>query len=212
MDGITKEVRDLLEKHDWQDSLPRLLLHAKKKAGRLLWRSKFGGSMPGGNEVEDIVMQSIDAIFSGKRAWNPKKHPDLFLYLQGVIDSKINHLAESLENRCMRSASEMVDQQDALNEDECISAFTESPPTPLDNILEKESEEFFLSFYDFLSDDPLLQRCVQAVFDGLSKPAEICKACNVPVEDVYNAKKRLHRRFQDFLEIKPIPVPLDGGE
>jgi hypothetical protein len=55
MTEIPIDVRVLLEKHAWNESIPRLLRHANNKIQRRRWRGSFGGNPPGGIEADDVV-------------------------------------------------------------------------------------------------------------------------------------------------------------
>lgn len=213
MEALSSKTKTLFDQHNWKDIYPRLLYHAHQKARRLRWQSVIDGHMPGGKEVEDIVIESLEAIFSGDRAWDPEKQPDLYKHLTGIIDSKLNHLAESAENRLVRSASTLTGRDGQSNEAEAIGARSELPPTPSDEAIEKECEEYILGFIDYLSDDPLLQNIVQAILDGVEKRAEIAEVCGVKVEDITNADKRLMRRAKIYREqISKKSFTILGGE
>lgn len=85
--------------------------------------------MPGGKEAEDIVSETVEGVLSGKRAWDSSAQLDLFAHLKSIIDSKLNHLAKSRENRLICSASA---PEDDTSEDGLLSYPDHSTPLPLD--------------------------------------------------------------------------------
>src|SRR5437868_14422299 len=103
MSELSEEVRDRLDQHPWEDTIPRLELYASKKIKSLYWQGIRNGPMPGGREVEDVVGQAIYKVVEHERRWDPTKYPDLYLYLVNVVDSEISHLVESWDNRNLQS-------------------------------------------------------------------------------------------------------------
>jgi hypothetical protein len=98
MPPVPSHIRALLEQHPWDQTIQQLLYCRMR--GRT-WRGRRDGALPGGREVEDIVSQAIEDVLSGQRAWDPTQHPDLFVHLQGIVDSRLSHLGASAENRRM---------------------------------------------------------------------------------------------------------------
>lgn len=207
--NTSEQLLELLGSHPWEDTIPRLVAHASKKSKRLFWRGIYGGHLPEGKEVEDLVNQAIDKIISGQRQWDPDTNPDLFLFLRGIVDSDLNHLAESEENRYVRSETVSVAGSDCDEEEKEISVITSMPTPnsdPEETLLLREEEtrceEFFWNFYGSLDGKHLLQKIVECIWDDVEKPADIAEKLGVPVNDIYNARKQLQRRLDEYRNTK----------
>jgi len=198
MAEIPPDVREQLEEHPWEDTIPRLDLYAVRKAKRLYWQGIMNGNMPGGKEAQDIVQDTIEDILTGQHSWNPAIQPDLFAHLRSIVDSKLSHLVENVENRSMRSESALR----ARNEDTPgITSMAELPDSglsPFETLIHAEAEDFFWGFYEFLADEPLLQNVIECIDASLNKPADIAVHLGVPPKEMYNVRKRLQRRLNDY--------------
>ncbi|WP_281184606.1 hypothetical protein [Trichlorobacter lovleyi] len=203
--GPTKQVMELLEAHPWDETIPRLLVHALKKSKRLFWRGIYGGPLPEGKEIQDIVGQAVEKVLSGQRQWDPDTNPDLLLFLRSVIDSDLSHLADCWENGAIRSESTTIVRINDDSGEHEVNIFDSAPSplsTPEEDILQKEDEArceaFFWGFYETLSEKPTLQQIVECIYDDTPKPADIAQKLGVPVNDIYNANKQLSRRLKDY--------------
>jgi DNA-directed RNA polymerase specialized sigma24 family protein len=204
MSEVTDEVLDILEKHPWEETVPRLVLHALHKMKRLYWQGVWGGPAPGGVEAEDLVQKSVEKVLSGKRSWDSSAQPDFFNYLKGVVDSEISHLVEEWENRFLRRET-VLEGESGANE----GFFTKVPcsnPGPEEVLLEKErerlSEQFFWEFFDYLKETPLLQKLLECISEGIDKRSEIAKKIGIPTKEYDNQKKQIQRRYRSFKEKK----------
>lgn len=205
MTEITDEVLDLLEKHPWDDTIPRLVYYVLKKMKRLYWQGIFGGPAPGGVEAQDVVQKSIEKVFTGRRSWNPDTHPDLFDYLESVIDSEISHLAEEWENRIFRREEWLPGTaEEKEKDDDPFDRLQSSNPGPEKILLEKEkeklSEQLFWEFYESLAEHPKLQKILECISEGAIKRSEIAKATEVSTKEFDNLKKQLQRRLRSFID------------
>ncbi len=203
MSGLSDEALDILSSHPWEESIPRLVQHAIGKMKRLYWQGVFGGPTPGGVEAQDLVLGSIKKVLDGTRAWDPHSQPDLFLYLKSVIDSEVNHLADSWENQhVFREATLSGKLDDEGNVAEFWNLLDCPNTDPEVALLEKErerlSEEFFWAFYEFLEGTPLLQTILECIAEGLDKRSEIAGKMGISVKEFDNLKKQLQRRLKSF--------------
>lgn len=201
----SKQLLDLLDSQPWDDIIPRLVAHASKKSKRLFWRGIYGGPFPEGNEVMDLINQTIEKVLVGQRQWDPDASPDLFVYLKSIVDSDLNHLADSAENRRMRADTLSSQGNDCDAGEQEISIAHMMPadtPTPEEVLLLREDEdrceEFFWGFYESLADKPVLQKIVECIWDDVEKPVEIAERMGVPVNEIYNSRKQLQRRLNDY--------------
>jgi hypothetical protein len=202
MAEIPPDVRTVLEQHSWEETIPRLELYALRKARRLYWQGMMDGNMPTGQEVADVVLEAIEDILTGKRSWDPSKQPDLFAYLRSIIDSKLSHLVESWTNRYVRTESVLSAEDDnATGTPSPLVQFSAPTPSPAEMVLHAEEERlaeaFFWGFYEYLSDEPLLQQVIECIDDDL-KPADMAAHLGVPPKEIYNIRKRLQRRLTEY--------------
>lgn len=198
---LPNEILHLLAAFPWDEKIPRLLMHASLKAKNKRWRTVFDGQLPDGKEIQDIVYQAIEKVLSGERKWNPKEQPDLFHYLQGIIDSDLSHLARSLENRVLMSEADV----DCRSGEDNASWLDTLPSPALDPELlqiakedDARGEAFFYNFYVFLDGKPVLQGMIECIEEGIDKSADMAKKLGIPVNEIYNASKQLRRKLEEF--------------
>lgn len=153
----------------------------------------------------DLVNLAIEKVLSGKRQWDVCACPDFFLFLRGIVDSDLNHLAEKPENKLVMAdtlPSQLTDCDDCEQEISIILMVPSDTPNPEEMLLLKEDEvrceKFYWGFYESLADKPFLQKVVECIWDEVEKPAEIAERVNVPVGEIYNARKQLQRRLDEY--------------
>jgi hypothetical protein len=88
--------------------------YASSVSRPLRWRTGNPKELPGGETDESIVSKAIQLVLkgaleessgvksspkAGSRRWDPQKQPNLQKYLMDVIDSLLNHLAHSPDNK-----------------------------------------------------------------------------------------------------------------
>jgi DNA-directed RNA polymerase specialized sigma24 family protein len=95
---MERQRRIQLLEADWKDIGVRLTAYAAWKSRNLQWRSGHAGTLAAGKTAEDLAADAILKVIEGTRAWDPARAP-LLTYLQRVVDSLVNHLAESADNR-----------------------------------------------------------------------------------------------------------------
>lgn len=83
---------------EWRDILLDLERHALSVSRALRWRTPNPIELPDGETVPSIVSKAIEKLFAGEREWDPDTEPDTKKYLRSVVDSLLNHLAESQDN------------------------------------------------------------------------------------------------------------------
>lgn len=86
---------------EWHSIALDLTRHTLSVSRRLRWRTRNARELPGGETVDSIPSKAIEKVFLGERDCDPENEPDITKYLMGVIDSLLNHLAESQENTLM---------------------------------------------------------------------------------------------------------------
>jgi len=191
---------------EWRDIALELQRHALSVSRNLRWRTKNVLELPGGETVDSIVSKAIEKLFRGERDWDPEAQPDIRNYLKGVIDSLLNHLADSLENTLL-TAVPAPNSEDAAawergssKRDPVADWLVPRSRSPEAALLEQEREALedraFEHLIDECADDKVLLGVLEAMLDGAETPAEISQAKGIPVKDVYNATKRLDRKLE----------------
>ena len=174
----------------WTELVERITLHASFEAlRRLHWRGvsgSLGGKTPGGIEAADLAQWAIVDVIEGKRTWNPQADPDFLKFLQGVVDSKVSHLVEGLENRKSRrlgSASAGDESSDAYD----VEA---SGPSPAELVANRDSAEKFQSaVIKSLEGDDLAYKVLECLEAEYTKPSEIAEMLGISVADVNKRAK-----------------------
>ena len=203
-------VREILDKFNWDEFYPRLVNYALNGIREKVWHGKSKNSPPKGTQAHDLAAGAIEKVYKGTvpgleagtdgvRLWDPEKAPDLFKYLCSVIDSDVNHLAESFENRKVTPDSWL--QSDQLNEDApspVEQTESKSIPSPPDALDEKWSEDRFFGFLDYIKDEEDLVKFVETVFSGVTKRANIANELGIKDSDFDNLRKRLQRRYGEY--------------
>lgn len=167
---------------------PRVLARSILIVRRKRWSRD--GTIPEGNEAQDLLHEAIRRVLDGRRHWDPERVPDLEVFLEGVIRSLASDLARGLANRT-----------------DDIEKFTESKKPQLPDVLqctrtveiEKIQAERYQQTADALMEaacqEPVLEKIVQALMDGCSKPEVIAQETGLAVKEVYAGMKKIRRRL-----------------
>lgn len=189
-----------LSDDQWTELVERLTLHASCKLLRLYWRGILGsrgGAVPGGVEPADLAAAAIVDVLDGTRAWDPEAHPDLLKFLRGVVDSKVSHLVNEVENRKSRRLA----PPDAGEEGSSAHGVAGREPDPTVLVQDRQAAERFRSLvFKALEGDHLAYEVFECLDAEYTKPSEIADLLGVPVSDVNNAQKRLRRKVSELLK------------
>jgi hypothetical protein len=90
-------VKELL-RVDWAETGMKLAAYAAFRSRNLSWRTGSDVALAKGLMPEDIAAQAIVSVIAGERKWEPQRGP-LLPILRRVVDSLLNHLALSSDNR-----------------------------------------------------------------------------------------------------------------
>lgn len=205
------DASDLIERMSGEE-YDRMVLHLGRYAAQVSniykWRTGNSYDLPGGHTVKSIVLLAIEKAWLGERQWDRGKQPDFKKYLMDVIDSLLNHLANSKDNEILTAEPEpgTKDEQDwqtgSPKRSSEMDWLVRRTVTPEEELLEKEESEreeqakdraIEMLLEESRGDDGLT--CViQAKLDGYDKAGEIAEVTGIDVQDVYNIMKRLNRK------------------
>jgi hypothetical protein len=191
---------------EWSEIALDLGRYALSVSRNLRWRTRNPVELPGGETVTSIVSKAIEKVLSGERDWDPISDPDVRKYLRSVIDSLLNHLAESQDNVLVRvapapgSADFAAWETGSRKRDPAADWLVPPNRSPEAAVLQREQPALEDRALELLleecADDPVLIQVLEAMMDGCEKPAEISEAKGIPVKDVYNAVKRMDRKLE----------------
>jgi hypothetical protein len=188
----------------------RLGRYAAKKSLQYKWRTENSDELPKGETIKSIVSLAFELILSGKRVWKSETNPDFAKYLMNVIDSLLNHLAMSLDNRLLSAIPETIEIDNfegastinSTNErkENGVDWLARKPLTP-EQILENSeesllAEEAFKLLKEQIKGDEELMLIVEAIEKGNDTDQEIQDYTNLEITKVRNAKKRLARKVE----------------
>lgn len=156
--------------------------------------------------MTSIVSKAVEKLFSGDREWAPQKEPDIRKYLRGVIDSLLNHLAESHDNTLVTVAPEPGStnypawETGSQKRDPSVDWLVPPNRSPEVAVLRQEQEALEDRALELLMEecakDPVLISMLESMMDGYENPAEIAEHKGIPIKDVYNAAKRMDRKLE----------------
>jgi len=184
----------LLERQDWGRIGPRLAAYAAKKA-RAYCLVRYGRELALGTTAEDITQAVILDTISGQRHYDPNKG-ELLPWLYSQVRSEVDALAKSAPRRHEVPLTFGQGRDEA--EEEPLERF--SPPlTPSDDPGESvpasiDAKRAFDAVCELVKGDQELESMLLVLADGCDpRPRFIAEELGVPVETVYNCKRRLER-------------------
>lgn len=181
---------------EWTALVERLTQHASCLILRHSWRGlriDQGGSVPGGVDPVDLASTAITDVIQGKRVWNRETDPNFLDYLRSVVDSKVSHLVNGLENRKNRRMTR------GAAESECDAPSRE--PEPVTAHIDRESlDRLHAAIIEAIRSDKLVEDIFECLNSGMTKPADIAIILEVTVKEVNNAQKRLKRKVDALLK------------
>jgi hypothetical protein len=193
-------VKELLNT-DWKETGLRLAGYAAFRARNLAWRTGRSDSLAKGLMPDDIAAQAILSVISGERSWDPEKGP-LLPFLKRVVDSLLNHLAESSDNR--RVEPLFSEHEEALHQQrvellaDCGEKVTISQASLVRAELVPEPEDSgerkIQQLFAVAKEKPELAELLQAILDfDEVRPRCIALRIGKSVAHVNNCLKRLRR-------------------
>ena len=198
MDASLNAVLGRMTDEQLRALVEHLTVYALKKMRRLSWRGvRYSRSDKGltgarGNEPQDLVSDVILRVVEGKRQWDCNKEPDLRAFLRSAIDSRVNQLADSADNR--RTSEQVVVAAARADGPSLESGLpSREDATPLDVLIDQEARERFRAeAFKAVEGDPILNDLLECQLEGFS-PAETAEYLDVDVGEIYAARRRLDR-------------------
>jgi len=185
---------------DWGQTGMKLAAYAAFRSRNLSWRTGSDVALAKGLMPDDIAAQAIVSVIGGERKWEPERGP-LLPFLKRVVDSLLNHLALSADNRRI----ERLSQNDrSLYGAERIAFQYEGegpwPRRPAEfNVTdpsdsESDADERIERLVDAAKVTPELAEVLNAILDfDEARPRLIALRIGKPVSHVNNCLKRLRR-------------------
>ena len=154
------------------------------------------GGLPRGLEVEDVVIEAVEDVVSGKIQWDPDRRA-LLPFLMTVVKFDLINLYKSADNQ--RRFRDLEDGETGS----ILDRLTDSKPTPEEGLERKEVEMRISALLGDIrsdvSDDPLLVSVFDSVCDG-RKPREAADEIGVSPAEVHKAIRKIKYRAARFRE------------
>jgi len=162
------------------------------------------GSIPGGSVACDIVHETVQAVLREERGADGRREIpddiDIERGLKWIIDSKLNHAAESFENR--HRADPVATDEEGEEFDRLDSAvpFWDASNANLTVAELAEAAARCTRFIEFAKRDKIVCAMLMYIRDtGIDRPAErLAKALGIKVPEVFAARKRLGTLVRKF--------------
>ncbi len=184
IDPDTFERLKAIPEREWGDIYKKLTAYAENRLVKVGFVPRSEKDNVSG---EDFVVQAIEKLFEGTRAWDFRRFPDLLIHLKGIVKSLISsHLKTST-----RSAVRKEKVVDEIGEPEKLKYANNLPDeeTPEQIIISNENWKQIESEF---SDDEIGFLIFCEWVDEIP-PRSIADNYEIDVKDVYNALKRVRR-------------------
>ena len=188
---MNKKIESLLQKQDWPSIYEKLLLYADRKLRNLRWN--FGNKI----SPNDMVHCAIESLLDGARSWNPDR-VDILALLRGVMDSKLNHLFNSWEEKNIVSIYDFTrddwNEENELDIKSDVSLATSPETILLERERRKIAEQILNQITGSINNDRELKIILECMFRGICKDSEIAKAAQISIERVYELRRKLKNK------------------
>jgi hypothetical protein len=201
--------RSTIKKFDainWSEIMPRLIKYARSKESIL---TKVCSEL----RYSDLLQEAIARVYgqgkNGKyRNWDSVKYPDLAIFLifimKEIVHREIATATTYKKEQLCWDAVPGEERELSIENYDSVDKQHSSNPEYL--IIEKESIERLSDRLEVISDeDEELGLVLLCIFDGKTKSSQIAEETDLPIEKVYNLKRKLKRRLNCYNEIQ-----LDG--
>lgn len=202
--AVSSEIYEILASADWETLGKNMLARAIWR-GSTRYRITPTTLFARGCSIDDVISHIIQSVFEGSRKWDPRQK-DLEEWLLSQVDSVMDWWLKLRENKnLVYEEFESIERKEdgdtgfaQSSELEVVLRYGLPDPETLvvKDIDEEEANELYNALFDDTSDDPELQEVILAIMDiDNPKPSDVAEKLGIPVEDVYNRKKRLKRRL-----------------
>lgn len=193
------------------DFYPQLVEHVLARMHKMYWWRASGRDLPGGESADDIAQQAVNDLLSGRRTWDTKKQPDVFLHLCNIADSLLNGCVEKWQNRMVRAVSPLSSKdEDGQNRASIVDGVDPSAESADNDLHLKEevaaSTQQVRDFLATLGDDVSCLEVARTLAFELDDPnrRSAVKKLNLSELDYDNVKKRLARRWTKFVSTRTV--------
>ncbi|WP_295801235.1 hypothetical protein [Mucilaginibacter sp.] len=176
----TQELLDRLKAENWEKLIKQLHYYS---LNRLKKFPQVGERFNIVNLSNHFADEAIRQIWTEERIWDVEQYPSLYDFLKGAIDSIRSNFLKSKEVITTTFIDEVIE-----------NSAKDSTSDPQALLEAKELEEMVMQI--FSSDPEAFQ-----VFDCLKNelpPREISIELNIPINQVYNAVKRIERKLTEL--------------
>jgi DNA-directed RNA polymerase specialized sigma24 family protein len=155
----------------------------------------------------EIVTGAIDLALDGTRTWDPVACPfENFMF--GVVRSRASALCRSTASQLVKIAAQLPPPED--DSADLLDRFADDSPRAHTALTVEQEQEIERLIWSVARIDSVLARIlVLAIHEGMSN-IEIAKELNLPVRDVENSKKRLHRAVRKLYVGEVVPLQRSG--
>jgi len=203
----------LLQNQDWKAIGKELVAYAERRAWIYKWRDGGNWGLAAGKTVEDLAQDVIVKTIEGVRKWDPDRGP-LRPWLRAQLRSVMNHLYHSWSHYYEVAILE-GDEDEELSDrvvyhaSKVSTLATTGSSSPEEVLLEREAEKEAKErieqrvnvLFQAVSGEPELEEVFEAIINGCEpKPRHLAAEIDVPVEDIYNRRKRIRRRVSKLIE------------
>lgn len=176
--GMDQKVLDEIASLDW-DTLSRRLLAVTVYWAKIYHKSNWR-DLPKGYTHEDVLQESYRRALS--RPWPTFNENEFFEYLKGAVRSVVSNLAKS----------------ERLQKTSRLGLFAESGLKSDENIEDQfEKEEVIQKIYKTMKGEQGLTEVFELMCEGYA-PRHISDKMNIPVNEIYNMKKRIIRIIEEI--------------
>ena len=179
---------------DWESIVNKLLAYTEIKIrNQITKRVKPSG--------KELIYQAIEKVLFKERSWNKEYYPNLIDLIRGIIDSDIDAIITSYDNKNLTSHDKSISKSDD-GEEFTLKDIMVSEDKIVYSLEENELFELKLQkCFNCLEEDDELELVFLCMKEGM-QDKEISQTTNLSIEDVRKIKKKIRRRItKDKIEI-----------
>lgn len=180
MEKQRQDIRTYYSEEEWEDAIERSHNFAMKVL-------KHPSIAVASSSSEDLVSSAATKLLTGARTWKPEKYT-LSQHLIHAVRSNLSHLLK-------------INSRQVYLDNDSLDTVVWETSTPELVILKKQLQDQHQEIIQKIlnrakeTNDNGVLKILEALMSGEweSKPADLAKATNLGIKDIYNAKKRLSR-------------------